>query len=43
MEPESNQVAYKKEKCSITENVEPKCNFKFNDDELIFQASNNKF
>ena len=47
IEPESNQVADKKEKCSSSENVEPeiKYNLQFNvgDDELTFQTSNNKF
>jgi len=44
MEPESNQVENKEEKCSSSKNVEPeiKCNFQINvkDDELIFQTSN---
>ena len=44
MEPESNQIVNKEEKCSIRENLEHECNSQFNIkyDELILQASNNK-
>jgi len=46
MDPESNQVANKEEKCSRRKimGLEIKYNFQFNvkDDKLIFQTSSNK-
>lgn len=47
MKLESKKVVDKEEKCSSSKNVESeiKCNLKFyvKHDELIFQASDNKF